>query len=132
MSLLNSILGGNDLPHEKHKARLKGPAADIARLRKLDKAIGSLIAPFNGVARVPDEVTAKIDTLVKAHQDSFARVAATRPYSENLIETLGSKFRGAAQVTEQPLDWLEYEISYRSRNGNRIEQRVAQVRVGPY
>lgn len=130
MSVFSAILGGNDLPNEKHKARLKGPAADIARLRKLDKAIGGLIAPFNGVARVPDDVTAKVEALVRAHQDSFARVAATRPYSENLIESLGSKFRGAAQVTEQPLDWLEYESHYRSRNGNRIEQRVAQVRVG--
>lgn len=130
MTIFDTLLGGNQLAHEKHKARLKGPAADIARLRKMDKTIGSLIAPFNGVARVPEEVTAKIDALVKAHVDSFARVAATRPYSENLIETLGTKFRGAQKTTEQPLDWLEYESTYRSRSGARIEQRVAQFRVG--
>jgi len=130
MSIFDLLPANNQLAHEKHKARLKGPAADIARLRKMDKTIGSLIAPFNGVARVPEDVTAKIDALVKSHTDCFTRVAATRPYSEGLVETLGSKFRGAKQVTEQPLDWLEYETTYRSRSGARIEQRVAQFRVG--
>ena len=130
MSVFDTLLANNQLANEKHKARLRGPAADIARLRKMDKAIGSLIAPFNGVARVPEEVTAKIDALVKAHVDCFTRVAATRPYSEGLIETIGTRFRRAQKTTEQPLDWLEYESSYRSRSGARIEQRVAQFRVG--
>ncbi|MDE1151398.1 MAG: hypothetical protein PW788_02580 [Micavibrio sp.] len=132
MSILDSLFGpAGQLGHEKHKAILKGPTDDIARLKKLDKAIGSLMKPFNGVARVPAEVATKIDALIRDNALSISRVVAVRPYEENALESIGTWVRGAQKATEQPLDWLEYENVYRSPNGNRIEQRVAQFKVGP-
>ena len=132
MSILQNIFGNaSQLNHEKRKAILKGPAEHIARVKKLDKAIGQLIAPFNGVSRVPENITAKIDAMVKENAFSISKVIAVRPYEENAIEALGTWVRGAAKTTEAPIDWLEYESTYRSPNGNRIDQRVAQFRVGP-
>ena len=131
MSILQGIFGNaSQLNNEKHKAILKGPADHIARLKKMDKAIGKLVEPFNGVARVPENITAKIDALVKENAFSMTQVVAVRPYEENTIEALGSWVRGAQKTTEVPIDWLEYETRYRSPHGNTITQRVAQFRVG--
>jgi len=132
MSIFDSLFGpAGQLGHEKHKAILKGPDADIAKLRKMDKAIGSLMKPFNGVARVPENVTAKIDALIRDNALSISRVVAVRPYEESALESIGTWVRNAQKTTEQPLDWLEYENVYRSANGNPIQQRVAQFKVGP-
>jgi hypothetical protein len=130
MAFLDFIFGnGNQLKYERNKVILAGPADDIARLKKLDKAIGKLTAAYNGVARAPDDVTRKIDALVAEARPSFPRVVAKKPYEENMLESLSGRFRGAEPVTAVPIDKLEYVITYPGSYGKPIEQRLAQFFV---
>jgi hypothetical protein len=131
MSLWQFFFGaGNQLEFERNKAILAGPAEDVKRIRRLDQEIGKLTRAFNGVARVPPEVTQKIDALVKEVEPSFARVIAKKPYEESQVEALGSFLGGRTNVTEVPVEWLEYVIRYPASYGKPVEQRLAQFKVG--
>lgn len=131
MSFIDWITGtSNQLTNEKHKAILSGDENAIAALKKMDKAIGKLTAAFNGVGRVPPEVTAQVEALIKENAVAISKVSAVAPYEENRTERIGSFIRNEDPVTSQPIDWLEYENVFRSNAGVRIEQRVAQFRVG--
>ncbi len=131
MSFIDWITGtSNQLTHEKHKAVLSGNEDAIAALKKMDKKIGKLTASFNGVGRVPPEVTARVEALIRENAAAIAKVTAVAPYEENRTERIGSFIRNENPVTSQPVDWLEYENVFKSNAGVRIEQRVAQFRVG--
>jgi hypothetical protein len=131
MGLFDKLFGaGNQLQYERNKAILAGPAEDISRIRELDKQIGKLTEAYNGVSRVPDHVTQKIDQLSKQAEASFARVVAKKPYEENHLERASGWLRGDKQVTEVPIDRLEYVITYPASYGQPVEQRIAQFKVG--
>lgn len=131
MSLFDWITGtSNQLTNEKHKAILSGNEDAIAALKKMDKKIGKLTAEFNGVGRVPPEVVAKVETLIKENAVAISKVTAVAPYEENRTERIGSFIRNEEPVTSQPIDWLEYVNKFKSNAGVPIEQRVAQFRVG--
>ncbi len=131
MSFIDWITGtGNQLTNEKHKAILSGDEDAISALKKMDKKIGKLTAAFNGVGRVPPEVTAKVEALIKENAAAISKVTAVAPYEENRTERIGSFIRNETPVTSQSVDWLEYENVFKSNAGVRIEQRVAQFRVG--
>lgn len=132
MSFSDWIMGTtHQLLNEKNQAILRGDAEAVARLKKADKQIGRLMQPFNGVARVPENVADKIESLLKENEAALARVLAVRSRARGRAEIIGDFIRNESAVTEEPLRWLEYQNVYRSPSGNRIEQRVAQVRVGP-
>lgn len=120
---------GNQLHYEKNKAILQGPAEDISRIRELDRQIGKLTEGYNGVARVPEAVTKKIDALAESIRPSFERVVAKRPYEESTLERAGGWMRGAEPVTEAPVDFLEYVVSYPASYGQPVEQRLARFKV---
>jgi hypothetical protein len=122
--------GGNQLVHEKNQAILEGPKDDVARLVALDRQIGKIMGEFNKRARIPAEVANGIEKLLKDAEPSFNRVTAKKPYSEDRVERFGSWIRDTENVTEVDVRWLEYEHVYTSPTGGRIEQRVAQIRVG--
>lgn len=131
MGLFSFITGGgNQLVNEKNKVILEGPRDDVAALVALDRQIGKIMGEFNKRSRIPGEVTAGIEKLIKQAEPSFNRVTAKKPYSENRAERLGSWLRDTESVTEVDVRWIEYEHVYTSPTGGRIEQRVAQVRVG--
>lgn len=131
MSIFDWINGtSNQLENEKHKALLGGNEDAIAALKKMDKKIGKLMKPFNGVARVPTEVVDQIETLIKENAKAISMVTATEPYEESRVERLGSFLRNAKNTTEVPIQWLEYENTFKSNSGATVEQRVAQFRLG--
>lgn len=131
MGLFSFITGGgNQLVNEKNKVILEGPKDDVAALVALDRQIGKIMGEFNKRSRIPSEVTAGIEKLIKQAEPSFNRVTAKKPYSEDRAERFGSWIRDTENVTEVDVRWVEYEHVYTSPTGGRIEQRVAQVRVG--
>lgn len=131
MSLWKFFFGaGNQLEYEKNKAILAGPSEDISRIRELDRQIGKLTAAYNGVSRVPEEVTRKIDALVEQARPSFSRVVAKKPYEENTLESVGTFLRGGDAVTEVPVEWLEYVVRYPASYNKPVEQRITQFKVG--
>ena len=130
MGVWQSLFGaGNQLHYEKNKAILEGPSEDISRIRELDRQIGKLTEAYNGVARVPEAVTKKIDALAEAVRPCFERVVAKKPYEESSLERVGSWMRSAEPVTEVPVDYLEYVVSYPASYGKPVEQRLAQFKV---
>lgn len=131
MGLIDWFNGtGNQLENEKHKALLGGNEDAISALKKMDKKIGKLMKPFNGVARVPSEVVTQIEQLIKENEKAISLVTATEPYQESRVERLGSFLRNSKEVTEVAIDWLEYENTFKSNTGATVNQRVAQFRVG--
>ncbi|HYD17043.1 MAG TPA: hypothetical protein VEF76_01025 [Patescibacteria group bacterium] len=132
MSLWDIITGTtNELSNERHKAVLKGDEKAIAALKSMDKKIGKLTAKFNGIARVPPEVTKQVDDLIRQNAVAMTKVRAFAPYEEDTTERIGSFLRNETPVTEQEIKWLEYVNRFKSPNGAPIEQRVAQFKVGP-
>lgn len=131
MGVFSFLFGaGNQLHYERNKAILSGPAEDISRIRELDQQIGKLTAAFNGVARVPEAITKQIDAMADAVRPSLERIVAKKPYEENNLERFGSWARGAEQVTEVPIDRLEYVITYPASYGKPVEQRIAYFKIG--
>lgn len=120
----------NQLLNEKNRATLSGDEQAIANLKEMDHQIGKLLKPFNGVARVPAEVVTRVEQLIKENSASITRVTATKAYEESRLERLGNAVRGDDGTKEQSIRWLEYENVFTSPTGGRIEQRVAQFRVG--
>lgn len=120
----------NQLHNEKNKALLGGNDDAIAALKKMDNQIGKLMKPFNGVARVPSNVVTQIEDLIKQNAQAITMVNATKPYEESRLERLGNTIRNDEATTEVSVKWLEYENVFTSNSGARIEQRVAQFRVG--
>jgi hypothetical protein len=131
MSLWKFFFGaGNQLHHEKNKAILAGPAEDIARIREFDKQVGDLTAAYNGVARVPDVVTKKIDALAEEIRPSLERVIAKKPYEESALERAAGWAQRKEAVTEVPVDRLEYVITYPASYGKPVEQRLGYFKIG--
>ena len=131
MGVFDFLFGaGNQLHYERNKAILAGPAEDISRIRELDKQIGKLTEAYNGVSRVPEAVTRKIESMVDQVRPSFARVVAKKPYEENSLERASGWVRGAKQVTEVPIEYLEYVITYPASYNQPVEQRITQFKVG--
>jgi hypothetical protein len=131
MGLFEKLFGaGNQLQYERNKAILAGPADDISRIRELDKQIGKLTEAYNGVSRVPDHVTRQIDAMAKQVEPSLSRIVAKKPYEENSLERASGWLRGDKQITEVPIDRLEYIVTYPASYGQPVEQRIAQFKVG--
>lgn len=131
MSMKDWIMGTTHvLLNEKNKAIVDGDKDVVKALKKMDKAIGALIEPFNGVARVPDNVAGEIEKLVKQNARSFTRVAATKLRTRDKSEALGDLLFGDKPVQHESIRWVEYENTYTSPNGNKIEQRLAMAPVG--
>lgn len=130
-SLSDAIMGtGHMLLNEKHKAIIDGDKDTVKKLKKMDRAIGKLMKPFNGVARMPDEVANAVEKLVKQNARSIEKVKATRLRERGKAEVIGDMLFGDKAVLHESLDWLEYENTYTSANGNKIEQRLARVPFG--
>ncbi len=121
---------GNQLTSEKHQAILGGNENAISALKRMDRDIGKLMKPFNGVARVPPNVVENIEQLIKENAEAMTLVTATTAYQEGRAERLGNLLRNDKSTTEVAIKWLEYENVFTSPTGGRIEQRVAQFRVG--
>lgn len=127
----DAVMGtGHMLLNEKNKAIIDGDKDTVKKLKKMDRAIGKLMKPFNGVARMPDEVANAIEALVKQNARSIEKVQATRLRDRGRAEVIGDMLFGDKPVLHEKLDWLEYESTYTSANGNRIEQRLARVPFG--
>lgn len=136
MGLLDAIgdaISGtsSQLLNEKHQASLTGNEDAISMLKKMDRQVGKLMKPFNGVARVPPDVVMKIEKLIAENAKAMTLVNATQAYEQSRTERLGNFLRNDKGTTAQPIRWLEYENVFTSPTGGRIEQRVAQFRVGP-
>lgn len=121
---------GNQLTNEKHQALLGGNENAISALKRMDRDVGKLMKPFNGVARMPPEVVTRIEQLIKENAEAMTLVTATTAYQEGRAERLGNLLRNDKSTTEVSIKWLEYENVFTSPTGGRIEQRVAQFRVG--
>ena len=131
MGVFQFLFGaGKQLHHEKNRAILAGPADDISRIREFDRQVGELTRAYNGVARVPEAVTSKIDAMANAIRPSLERVIAKKPYEENALERAAGWARGAEQVTEVPIDRLEYVTTYPASYGKPVEQRLGYFKVG--
>lgn len=128
LKLLTSDSGAF-LRNATESVMLKGPDEDIRKLKGLDLQIGALMAPFNGVARVPEKVTAEIDRHVKDVEASFKRVAATK------IQNVATADFGLVRVTTAetfgtPVRDIEYVSTYTSPSGGKIDQRLLKARLG--
>jgi hypothetical protein len=120
----------NQLHNEKNKVVLEGNEDAISALKKMDTQIGKLMKPFNGVARVPSEVVSQVEDLIKQNAQAITLVKGTKAYEESRLERLGNTLRNDDGTNSVPVKYLEYENVFKSNSGARVEQRVAQVRLG--
>ncbi len=111
---------------DKEQPFLRGAEHDIAKIRKLDKAIGKILKRFNGVSAVPEKDLKTIEATVDKLYPLFRNVSAWKPYQKNLVEmTLG---KGAGKEIQVRV--LEYNNYFTSPSGTEIEQRIAKIRLG--
>lgn len=122
----DAVMGtGHMLLNEKNKAIIDGDKDAVKKLKKMDRAIGKLMKPFNGAARIPDDVADRIEALVKAHARAIESVKATKLRHRGRAEIIGDMLFGDKPVLHEQLTRLEYENVYTSPNGVKIEQRLA-------
>lgn len=116
------------LRYATQSVMLKGPDADIRKLRGLDLEIGALMQPYKDAGRVPEKVTAEIDRHVKDVSESFSRVAAVAVSDVTTVDT------GLARITtyreQAAVRDIEYASTYTSPSGGKIEQRLLKTRLG--
>ena len=126
------VAPNNQMTNEKSQTFIKGSAADIKALSKLDSKIGKVLRAYHGQQDfIPNEAVDKVKAEVKRHSEIFNRVTAYVPYEESLLEMTARNMRSnEAGRTETPVSRLEYVHNFTSKSGNDIEQRVASFRVG--
>jgi hypothetical protein len=129
-ALVEKGLHANQLEFERSKAVIVGPKEDIHRVRCLDSMIHNLTKPFNGAARVPEEVVEKVEAHIEDVSDSLKRIGAYKP--PGIEMEFGDMLVGIFNPADpkQPLASLEYENIFLSQHGSEIRQRVAKFDIG--
>lgn len=131
--LARFLVSPNDqMVHEKNKTFIKGSAADIKALSKLDSKIGKVLRAYHGQQNfIPNEAVDKVKAEVKRHSEIFNRVTAYVRYEPSILEIAARHINATEPAkNEVPVSRLEYVHNFTSSAGNDIEQRVASFKVG--